>query len=258
MTMTSTSSALFDMLGIDAGDGIDTSEVDAIKRTLARIKAGAAEVAKHNTTTDTLAILNEMERIVLKMSSAESVEEVEQMAGGGSSAPAPKSTPPALNPGSDTTPTDPSAEETKKALGVVLASRHVDTGFKHLIRRGYDQAAPDRIEHDSKGTPKEVADLRAEVTKLTREFNNAQAAQTAAEQEVKDQADPKKAGSLAQQLKDAKAGKPSVDGVDKALVKQFVTDLNKGLNGIHAALGSGKQLQATKKVVDTFEEEHLK
>lgn len=121
-----------------------------------------------------------------------------------------------LGSGKSQTPTD---EETRQALGVILASS-MPNGFKQLLRRGYDQTTPDHIKVEDDGTPSELKDARAEVTKVTKERDNAK-------QELKDEQDPKNTGSLAHKLdqEKSKAGTSlSADLVEKAKVK---TELDK-------------------------------
>lgn len=59
-----TDNSIFDQLDIDPNEGIDPTEIAAIKATLARIKNSAARVAIDNDTSATLAILREVETAV--------------------------------------------------------------------------------------------------------------------------------------------------------------------------------------------------
>lgn len=92
--------------------------------------------------------------------------------------------------GTGSTPTE---DETKKALALVLGSPHIDTGVKHLLRRAFDQAAPDHIPVEPDGTPSEIKNLQKQVQNLTKECDKAKT-------ELDDERDDAKPGSLAHRL----------------------------------------------------------
>lgn len=219
------SNSVYDMLDIDETEGIDPTEIKAINATLSRIKVAAAGVAKNNDTTDTLAILKEMERVVRRVvgGGIHSVNELQQqLATNSAGQPAA-----ALGSGSSSITND-----TGEAIKVVLADTGIDAGFKQLIRRGYDQSAPDHIEVEVDGTPKELKTARKErddQKKLTQK----------AENELADARDESKDGSLAKQLKDAKAAAPAAP-FDKTKVTNQFEKVQEDLLAVSTKRGSAK------------------
>lgn len=137
--------------------------------------------------------------------------------------------PPALGAGT----ASPTEDETKKALGLVLNSTHVDVGFKHLLRRGFDQAAPDHIKVESDGTPTEIKGLQKQVKDLTKERDDGK-------DKLDKERDPAETGSLAHQLAAAQAG-GSLDAL-KQDVKSHAEAAKTALDQASDTLGGGKKL----------------
>lgn len=119
-----------------------------------------------------------------------------------------------------------------EALKVILADTTVDEGFKHLLRRGYDQSAPDHIVVERDGTPKELLATR-------KERDAAKTAQKAAEDKLAEQLDDTKSGSLAEQLKKAKASPPApaADVVKKSDMKASLEDIKTDVEALKGKVG---------------------
>lgn len=162
-------SNLFDLLDIDEATGIDPKEVVAIKNTLARIQVVAGTVAKNNDAPTTLAILRAMEDVMRNVSGVTSVDQLHQaLAKDSTGAPAK-----ALGAGPAGTPSD---DDARKAMAIILGAPGLPNGFKHLLRRAYDQTALDHLEVGDDGTPNLVVTLKKQVTDLTRERDTLQKA----------------------------------------------------------------------------------
>lgn len=155
-------SSLFDLLGINEADGIDTAEIDAINRLLDRIKVEAAQVAKVNDSETTIAILKEMVRRVRSVSGVTSMDELDSgLAKDSTGTPAK-----ALGAGTSSAPSD---EDARKAMATILGAPGLPNGFKHLLRRAYDQTALDHLEVEDDGTPKLLSPLKKQVKDLETE-----------------------------------------------------------------------------------------
>ncbi len=106
--------------------------------------------------------------------------------------------------------------DTGEAIRVILADTGLDAGFKHLIRRGYDQSAPDHIEVEADGTPKALRTTE-------RQRDAEKAAKEAAVRELAEQRDANHNGSLAHQLAAAlNAAATPTDAVAKATVQPLI------------------------------------
>jgi hypothetical protein len=141
------------------------------------------------------------------------------------------------------------ANDPAEAIKVILADTSVDAGFKHLIRRAFDQSAPDHIEVEADGTPKELKSTR-------KERDDAKDARKKAEDKLAEEQDENKSGSLANQLKAAKAAQAApatpADMVAKADVKPLVDELEDLTSHLTAPMGQkvrGKQ-EVTDKVAE--------
>lgn len=200
-----TSNALFDMLDIDETAGIDPTDVTAIKNALTRIKVVAATVAKDNDAPTTLAILCEMERRLRSVTGVHSTDELGQALAQDSTG-----SPAKALPGGTSTM---SPEDT--ALNTIMASTTLPVGVKMAIQRMITPGAPDYIKVEDDGTSMQVATLTATVNRLTAEKD-------AAVTELAEEKDPKKKGSLAEQLAAAKA---SATGADQAQVNTIADEL---------------------------------
>lgn len=198
-------SSIYDMLDIDETEGIDATEIEAIKATLSRIKVVAAGVAKDNDTTDTLAILKEVERVVRRVvdGGVHSVDELHQQLATNSTGRPAK----ALGGTGSTSPMT-----LQEALD---ATPHVTNGMKIAIAKILNVDKDDKANYmaiDYDGTPTELKNTRVE-----RETQKVRADK--AEKELAETKDESKDGSLAKQLKDAKAGKPATTPFDETKVR---------------------------------------
>lgn len=139
------------------------------------------------------------------------------------------------------------ANDPAEAIKVILADTSVDAGLKHLIRRAFDQSAPDNIEVEADGTPKELKNARKERDTMKTE-------KEAAEKELKDERDENKTGSLAAKLKDAKANAATpADMVEKSKVKAKVDDLKAAVAHLTAPVGKVRGKAEVEDAVDELE-----
>lgn len=265
---------VFEQLGIDPNEGIDATEIAAIKATLARIKNTAARVAIDNDTSTTLAILRDIETVVRQVvkSGVSSVADVRStLAVNSTGQPAQQ-----LTGGASPTPAASEQEQLSSEERKLLA------GLRDLTKGQF--AAVNKIvvgvtEVDEDGNLSEVAalkaelkkqrealqtelkDVRTEVSTLTKERDNVK-------QELVDVQDPKKPGSLAHQLDVEKSkaktnttqpptpAPPAKDMVEKAkiatelapLVEAAGTAKVRGKSGTHVDLNRDVFVAAVKKL----------
>jgi hypothetical protein len=214
---------LYESLEIDETAGIDPDEVERIKRSLERIKAYIAGVAKRNPAHRTSKILDALEDIMEGVGQVTSVDELHALLSSDIT-PSPMS-PPALGSGSD----DPRA-----ALATLLGSDDVTIGQKHAIRRILVEEDPSHIRVTDNGTPAELAEARREIAKLAHEH-----AET--KQELADMRDPAVSDSLAAKLAAAERVTPT-SAVGKATLQALLTQL--------APLETARDRGRSKSVVD--------
>lgn len=114
----------------------------------------------------------------------------------------------------------------RDALQVLVSSPMVSTGQKHALQRVLaDPKDPGHLRVEADGTPAEVKKLQGEVTNLTSDANKAK-------QELADERDESKTGSLAAKLKAASSGTstPGADFVKKSELKGLVATVKKTLD----------------------------
>lgn len=118
-----------------------------------------------------------------------------------------------------------------EALQVIMASSKVPAGVKAAILRIITPSDPGFIDVEADGTPKELVATR-------KERDNAKTAQKAAEDKLSEEQDENHAGSLAQQLKDAKAAPaPAADSVKKSDMKASLEDLKTDVEALKGKVG---------------------
>lgn len=145
----------------------------------------------------------------------------------------------------------PSSEQevldAREAIKVILADTTVDASFKHLLRRGYDQSAPDHIEVEADGTPKALRSSQQETKTQKDRADNA-------EKELKDERDESKSGSLAEQLKKAKAAAATpADMVEKSKIVaglKKLRDMVDDISSMTKVRGKAEALQAIDEEID--------
>lgn len=267
---------VFDQLGIDPTQGIDATEIAAIKATLARIKNSAARVAIDNDTSTTLAILREIETVVRQVvkSGVSSVADVRStLAVNSTGQPAQQ-----LTGGASPTPAASEQEQLSSEERKLLA------GLRDLTKGQF--AAVNKIvvgvtEVDEDGNLSEVAALKAELKKqrealqtelkdVRTEVSTLTKERDKVKQELVDVQDPKKPGSLAHQLDVEKSkaktnttqppapAPPAKDMVEKAkiatelapLVEAAGTAKARGRSGTHVDLNRDVFVAAVKKLDD--------
>jgi hypothetical protein len=199
-------SSLYDSLEIDEIAGIDPDEVKRIKRSLERIKAYIAGIAKHNPAHRTSKILDALEDIIEGVDGVTSVDELRALlSSAATSSPTPSR---ALN--SDRG--DPRA-----ALVTLLGSDDVTIGQKHAIRRILVEDDPTHIKVTDNGTPTALAEAQREIARLTREH-----AET--KQELANVRNPAVSDSLAAKLAASERAN-STPAVDKATLQALLAQL---------------------------------
>jgi hypothetical protein len=144
---------------------------------------------------------------------------------------APNSAPAAIGSGSGTSA--PAQQITAQdALQVIMADPNVDDGIKAALRRILIPTDPEHIAVGRDGTPSELVSTR-------QERENAKTAQKAAEDKLAEEKDENKSGSLAHQLKHAKATPPvAADSVKKTDVKAKVDELSTAVDDLAAPMGA--------------------
>jgi len=133
------------------------------------------------------------------------------------------------------------SNDTGEAIRVILADTGLDGGFKHLIRRGYDQSAPDHIEVEADGTPKALRTTE-------RQRDAERTAKETAVQQLADERDPNKNGSLAKQLADAQAVAAPADMIQKAPMKSALEDIKQHADDLKAP--AGMKVTGKKELID--------
>lgn len=146
-------------------------------------------------------------------------DSVDAFIAGNSAQPQNNSPAAALGTGGTTPPADPRQQliEALNAAGMTKGQSQA------VLRILSNPADPGHMKVQDDGTPVDLKAERDEVTKLTKERDDANSARAAAEQKLADMSDPNKDGSLARLLADAKANPmPAADAVAKADLKPIV------------------------------------
>lgn len=244
------SSKLFEMLGIDEAEGIDPTEVERIKGTLSRIKVLAASVAKTNGTARTIEILATIEAAVERVvgSNAHSAEEAAKLLGTG-------------KPGTGMTKLGDDSEDEDEGDRILVTPdekrfldkvRKASEGqMRALMRIVSDPSDTKHIPVLNDGSPKGTAEAEKSRDDAQAELAEAKTAKDKAERELAEQQDPKKSGSLAHQLAEAKAKATGLtDDQLKAIEKGRAAFKKRGTT----AFGGGSKLtqQQAKDIDEAF------
>lgn len=214
--------SLYDMLGINPTDGIDTDEVEAIKRALTRLQVEAAEVAKDNDSATTKALLDEMVRAIRKIarSGVASVDELRtHFAQSNDGSPAR-----ALGTSSDTDDTFQVTDEERLFIERMRTARPT-TGQWNALSRVMNSEDLQHIEVDDRGTPKEITELAAELSAAKAKRDEAQRKEAALQAELATERDENKPTSLAGRLKAANSAALPTNVVDRAKLQTALQPL---------------------------------